>query len=412
MSMREVRLPALSATMESATLLQWNVQPGDSVTEGQPIAEVSTDKVDMDLEAPFPGTVVELSVEPGAEVPLGALLAMFETEAEDLLGGLDLDGGTSEGAPKPEPEALKTSGSEAPSSAPAPGAIVAASPPARKMARQHGIDLSQIEPTGRRGQVTPLDVARSIDRLGRESTPVPSESPAAEPPSPVAKPPASQPAAVPDRPVDDTRRLAIKRATVEAMNRSAMVPQFTLYRTIDLEPAAARRAGASWTTVLVRALAAAAREHPELNAIWNADEGVVVGNDVVKVGLAVDRPGVGLVVSSIADPDEFDLDDADAAIRALIDRTRTGKLRPEDMGAGSVTLSNLGGLGVDRFEALLFPPQAMIMSAGTIRHRPIAKADGSLKATLTAEVGLTIDHRVADGADGARFLQTFVDALG
>lgn len=285
---------------------------------------------------------------------------------------------------------------------------MAASPPARKMARQHGIDLSQIEPTGRRGQVTPSDVAKAVDRLDRESTPEPTASPAAKPGPPVAKPAASQPAAAPD----DARRLAIKRATVEAMNRSAVVPQFTLYRTIDLESAAARRAGASWTTVLVRALAAATREHPELNAIWNADEGVVVGNDVVKVGLAVDRPGVGLVVSSIADPDQLDLDDADAAIRALVDRTRTGKLRPEDMGAGSVTLSNLGGLGVDRFEALLFPPQAMIMSAGTIRHRPLAKADGSLKATLTAEVGLTIDHRVADGADGARFLQTFVDALG
>lgn len=408
MSVREVRLPALSATMESATLLQWNVRPGDSVTEGQPIAEVSTDKVDMDLEAPFAGTVVELSVEPGSEVPLGALLATFETEAEDLLGGLDLDGGSADRAPKPEPEGAQTRGSGEISSAPGPGGIVAASPPARKMARQHGIDLSQIEPTGRRGQVTPSDVAKAVDRLDRESTPEPTASPAAKPGPPVAKPAASQPAAAPD----DARRLAIKRATVEAMNRSAVVPQFTLYRTIDLESAAARRAGASWTTVLVRALAAATREHPELNAIWNADEGVVVGNDVVKVGLAVDRPGVGLVVSSIADPDQLDLDDADAAIRALVDRTRTGKLRPEDMGAGSVTLSNLGGLGVDRFEALLFPPQAMIMSAGTIRHRPLAKADGSLKATLTAEVGLTIDHRVADGADGARFLQTFVDALG
>lgn len=411
MSAREVRLPALSATMESATLLQWNVRPGDSVTEGQPIAEVSTDKVDMDLEAPFAGTVIELSVEPGSEVPLGALLATFETEAEDLLGGLDLDGGSASSAPMPEPETVETiRPDEAPSAA--PGTIVPASPPARKMARQHGIDLSQVEPTGRRGQVTPSDVAKAVDRLARESSPEPAPSPAAEPASPVAKPAASPFAAAPERPVDDARRLAIRRATVEAMNRSALVPQFTLYRTIDLEPAAARRAGASWTTVLVRALAAATREHPDLNATWDAADGVVVGNDGVKVGLAVDRPGVGLVVSSIADPDRLDLDDADAAIRALVDRTRTGKLRPEDMGAGSVTLSNLGGFGVDRFEALLFPPQAMIMSAGTIRHRPLARADGSLKATLTAEVGLTIDHRVADGAEGARFLQTFVDALG
>jgi pyruvate dehydrogenase E2 component (dihydrolipoamide acetyltransferase) len=410
MSVREVRLSALSATMESATLLQWTVQPGDTVSEGQPIAEVSTDKVDMDLEAPFAGTIVELSVEPGSEIPLGGLLATIETEAEDLLGGLDLGGGSAEGASEPEPKTVKTpAANEAPEGA-APGAIVPASPPARKMARRHGIDLSQIDPTGRRGQITPSDVAKAIDRLAGGSLPRPAPR-VAEPKPAAATSKAAPSTAAPAPPVDDARRLAIKRATVEAMNRSAVVPQFTLYRTVDLEPAANRRAGASWTTVLVRALAVATREHPELNASWNADDGVAVGNDGVKVGLAVDRPGVGLVVSSIADPDLADLDDADAAVRALVDRTRTGKLRPEDMGAGSVTLSNLGGIGVDRFEALLFPPQAIIMSVGTIRHRPVAKADGSLRATLTAEVGLTVDHRVADGADGARFLQTFVDAL-
>ena len=410
MSVREVRLPALSATMESATLLQWTVQPGDAVSEGQPIAEVSTDKVDMDLEAPFAGTVVELSVDPGSEVPLGGLLATFETEAEDLLGGLALGGpDTEEPAPADTAPAETATSIEPPQTA--PGGIVPASPPARKLARQHGVDLSQVEPTGRRGQVTPSDVAKAIDQLDRESPPSP--APPTIETKPSAPAPASARSAAPaDRPVDDARRLAIKRATVEAMTRSAGIPQFTLYRTVDLEPAAAQRAGASWTTVLVRALAVATRQHPELNASWNADDGVVVENDGVKVGLAVDRPGVGLVVSSIADPDLLDVEPADAAIRALIDRTRTGKLRPEDMGAGSVTLSNLGGLGIDRFEALLFPPQAIIMSVGTIRHRPVAKADGSLRATLTAEVGLTVDHRVADGADGARFLQTFVDALG
>jgi pyruvate dehydrogenase E2 component (dihydrolipoamide acetyltransferase) len=401
--------------MESATLIQWTVQPGDTVSEGQPIAEVSTDKVDMDLEAPFDGTVVELNAEPGSEVPLGGLLATFETEAEDLLGGLDLGGGgtaTLKNGPAPTKPDEETVDARP---VPSPGGIVPASPPARKMARRHGVDLTQISPTGRRGQITPADVAKAIDAQSAPSAepapPPPTPSPAAASTPPTAAAPRAV-AGQPDQAADDARRLAIKRATVEAMNRSAAVPQFTLYRTVDLEPAAARRRGASWTTMLVRALASATREHPELNATWDDQQGTVSPNQSVKVGLAVDRPGVGLVVSSIADPDLPDLDDADAAVRTLVDRTRTGKLRPEDMGAGSVTLSNLGGLGVDRFEALLFPPQAIIMSVGTIRHRPVAKADGSLRATLTAEVGLTVDHRVADGADGARFLQTFVDALG
>ncbi len=258
MSTREVRLPALSATMESATLLQWNVQPGDSVSEGQAIAEVSTDKVDMDLEAPFAGTIVELSVEPGAEVPLGGLLATIETEAEDLLGGLDLGGGSDEPASEPEPETVETSGSSDAAPAAAPGTIVPASPPARKMARRHGIDLAQIEPTGRRGQVTPSDVANAIDRLGGDSSPrsapqtVQRNTPAAASAAATSASAAARSTASPASPIDDARRLAIKRATVEAMNRSAVVPQFTLYRTVDLEPAAKRRAGASWTTVLVR----------------------------------------------------------------------------------------------------------------------------------------------------------------
>ena len=219
MSLREVRLAALSATMESATLLQWNVQPGDSVSEGQPIAEVSTDKVDMDLEAPFAGTIVELSVEPGADVPLGGLLATIETEAEDLLGGLDLGGGSDEIASGPEPETVATDG--ATDAAPAAsGTIVPASPPARKMARRHGIDLAQIDPTGRRGQVTPSDVAKAIDRLDRDPSPKPT------PPTMETKPPAPTSSATrlpaaSERPIDDARRLAIKRATVEAMNRSA-----------------------------------------------------------------------------------------------------------------------------------------------------------------------------------------------
>ena len=403
MSRREIRLPALSATMESAVLIEWSVQPGDEVREGQAIASVSTDKVDMDLEAPFAGTIVELVAAAGEEVPLGGHLATVETEADDLLGGLSFDESSgAEDVPHPTQTAER-----APVSDSGRGAgIVAASPPARKMARDRGIDLSDIDPTGRRGQVTPADVAAHAARLEEKTEPAP--TPRSEPPA--APPAPSPPRTAPAEP-SDARRAAIRRATAQVMTRSAAVPQFTLYRTVDVESASRSRGGTSWTTVLVRALASALREHPELNARWDDEAEGLIPFDSLRVGLAVDRPGSGLVVTSIADPDLQPLEDADAAVRALIDRTRTGKIRPEDMAQGSVSLSNLGGLGVDTFNALLFPPQPLIMSIGTIRHRPTASSDGSLRATLTAEVGLTIDHRVADGADGARYLETFVRAL-
>lgn len=401
MSRREIRLPALSATMESAVLIEWSVQPGDEVREGQAIASVSTDKVDMDLEAPFAGTIVELVAAAGEEVPLGGHLATVETEADDLLGGLSFDQSSetedvSEPAPTAERAPVADSGRGA--------GIVPASPPARKMARDRGIDLSEVDPTGRRGQVTPADVAAHATRLEDKTEPAPTPRPG--PPAT----PATVPRTAPTEP-SDARRAAIRRATAQVMTRSAAVPQFTLYRTVDVESASRSRGGTSWTTVLVRSLASALREHPELNARWDDEAEGLIPFDSLRVGLAVDRPGSGLVVTSIADPDLQPLEDADAAVRALIDRTRTGKIRPEDMAQGSVSLSNLGGLGVDRFNALLFPPQPLIMSIGTIRHRPTATSDGSLRATLTAEVGLTIDHRVADGADGARYLETFVRAL-
>lgn len=395
MSTREIRLPALSATMEEATLLEWKVAPGDTVTEGQAIAEVSTDKVDMDLEAPFGGTIVELLFEAGATVALGETVATLEADEDDMFAGMDLGGSSQKETPatsQPEPQT-----EAAAPTAPSDSGIVPASPPARKMARELGVELSEVEPTGTRGQVTPLDVKNHHEKAA-----TPTEAP--PPPAPAEK--AAEPSRT-ETPVSDAKRLAVRRATVDVMNRTAAVPQFTLWRTLQLDTAATRKGGMGWTTLLVRSLAAALDEHPEINAHWDDEQRQTVPFGGRAVGLAIDRPGVGLVVATIADPSTLDPEEADRAVRALVDRARTGKIRPDDMAQASITLSNLGGMGVDRFNALLFPPQAAIMSIGSIRHRPVATGDGALKAVLTAEVGLTVDHRVADGADGARYLDTF-----
>jgi pyruvate dehydrogenase E2 component (dihydrolipoamide acetyltransferase) len=406
---REIRLPALSATMESATLLTWKVSVGDSVKEGQAIAEVATDKVDMDLESPFDGVIETLAAQPGDAVALGAVVAVARTESEDLLGGLDLgsEPATEAGASAAAPQPAQTAPDAPPTST---GGIVPASPPARKMARERGIDLAQVTPSGTRGQITPADVKRYVE--GQEvATPTTKPEPAA--PAPVAAqapvtPPTADAADVTSQPAagDEAKRLAIRRATADVMNQTAVIPQFTLYRTLILDRAQKSRNGRSWTTELVRALAAALRQHPEMNARWDEGSRATIPFGTTAVGLAVDRPGVGLVVASVSDPDVGDPGDTDQAIRMVADRAKTGKLRPEDMVQASVTLSNLGGLGVDRFNALLFPPQSAILSAGSIKMRPMATGDGALKAALTCEVGLTVDHRVVDGADGARFLDT------
>ncbi len=401
---REIRLPALSATMEEAVLLAWKVEPGQTVREGEPIAEVSTDKVDMDLESPFAGTIAALLAEPGTAVPLGAVLATIVTEAEDFLGGLVLDDEpTPESTPKPtESETTPGPGTVDPDSgpitAPTSGTITAAVPPARKMARDLGIDLREVTPTGQRGQITPDDVRRHAE--SRSRTPERPASPA--------------PAATTDQPaprLDDARALQIRRATADIMNRTAVIPQFTLWKTLILDRPVGRRQGRSWTTEFVRALAGAVRAHPEINATWDDEGKRPVPLETVAVGLAVDRPGIGLVVASLSDPDLSAADDADQAVRALVDRARLGKLRPADLSQPSITISNLGGFGIDRFQALLFPPQASILSVGSIAMKPVVTADGGLKPALVCEVGLTVDHRVVDGADGARLLQTFAEIL-
>jgi pyruvate dehydrogenase E2 component (dihydrolipoamide acetyltransferase) len=400
MSIRDIRLPALSATMEEATLLEWKVSPGDTVRDGQAVAEVSTDKVDMDLESPYSGTIIELKVEAGATVALGETVATIESDEDDMFAGMDLDRSNDSAPPAaaPQTEAAPPAAGSSNSRA-----VVAASPPARKMARELGVDLAAIPPTGTRGQVTPLDVKNFHD----QGTQPKEERARPEPATPAAPAGARQATAASAPEVSDAKRLAVRRATVDVMNRTAVVPQFTLWRALILDKAAARKGEMGWTTLLVRALAEALHDHPEINAHWDDEGRQTVAFDGHSVGIAVDRPGIGLIVATLPDPTQMDPGEADRAVRALADRARTGKIRPDDTAQASITLSNLGGLGVDRFNALLFPPQAAILSIGTIRHRPVATGDGALKAALTAEVGLTVDHRVADGADGARYLETF-----
>lgn len=378
MSLRDVTVPALTATLESVTVLAWKVGVGDTVSEGQPIAEVSTDKVDMDLESPYAGTVTELLVAVGESVERGAPVARIETQAIDLLAGLELE---TSGVVATTETVVETTSASVPAST-----IVPASPPARALARRLGVDLGAVVPTGARGQVTPLDVEQAARRL--------------VPPS-IQTGPATG---------DGSRRLANRLATARIMTESAAIPQFTLWRTVELDRVDQTRHGVSWTTIWVRALAASLRVHPELNMRWSDQGPVAVAT--VAVGLAIDRQGEGLLVASVTDPDLGPIEAADSRIRDVAARAKSGKLRPEDLGQASITLSNLGGLDVDRFNALITPPQAAILSVGSIKRRPTVTPDGGLVAALTAEIGLTIDHRVADGADGARFLQTLVDLLG
>lgn len=403
----QVRMPALSATMEDALLLSWLVEVGDAVRSGQALAEVSTDKVDMELESPYDGTVERILAEPGTRVALGEPMLVLLSDEEDLLGGIDLAGGGAEPAPpvvEQQPVDVRPAAASVEVAEPVAATAVVTSPLVRRLARERGLDLTGVQGTGSRGQVTRADLDRLTQRAGATAAP---SGPSV--PTPATRP-TTAPRPAPARgEVNEARRRAIRLATARTTIRSAAIPQFTLFRRIDAGRVNEGRQGRTWSTEIARALAAALWRHPELNAVWDEEQGTVVALPGVRVGIAVDTPE-GLVVVAVDDPDGVPAEQADASVRAAIERARNGRIGPEDMKDVSTTISSLGGLGVDRFNALLVPPQPTILSVGRIVETPVV-VDGSVRIRPMMEVGLTVDHRVADGADGARFLDTFINRL-
>ncbi|GAA3837107.1 dihydrolipoamide acetyltransferase family protein [Amycolatopsis tucumanensis] len=413
-------MPKMSMTMTEGTLVTWHKAEGDEVRAGEVVCEVATDKVDMEVEAPADGTLARIVAQPDDVVAVGEPIAYLATAAEDLLAGL-FDGP----APEPEPEPVPA----------APMRVAAESKPA-PAAREPQPGPTSAAPA--RVTAEPAPAAAAPRRIAAESEPGPAAPTrvAAEPEPALAAPArvATAPTATPPRrvaAVPAARRVAAERgidlatitptgpaATIRLadlpppaprrspraviarrMSASAQVPQFVVYRDLDVP------ARGDWTTVFLRALAGALRRHPELNAEWA--DGDVRRHDHVGVALAVDT-GRGLLAPVLRDPD---LDDGLAErVRDLVRRARAGKLTLAEMSGGTTTLSNLGGFGVDAFHALLSPPQATALAVGRVQEK-VVPVPGGIGLSLRCTVGLTVDHRVGDGADAARLLASVQELL-
>ncbi len=267
---------------------------------------------------------------------------------------------------------------------PSPG-VIAAVPRARGLARERGVDLASVTGSGPYGLVTVADV----NRLGHRR-----RSAAAKP----AK----------------DRSAMIRAAVARKMTESATVPQFTVWRDLVLDQAdvVRRQQGVSWTTTLLQAYAAALREVPELLNRWDAGAGKhggAVASGPPAVALAVATDG-GLLVPVFVEPDAREAGDLDVEVKQVVAAAHAGRLDPAYLGLANGSLSNLGGLGVDRFQALVTPPQASVLALGSIRPRPVA-VPGGVGLALTLTAGLTVDHRVGDGAHAASLLDRFVGKL-
>lgn len=384
-----IRMPKMSMTMTEGEVSEWMVSPGDEISEGDVVCEVMTDKVDMEVESTVAGTLVEIVVASGTAAvgePIGWV------EGEDTGGGfgdlLSEPDPVPDAVAEPEPSVAAAPTRPAPVEPepdPAPTGPVAAVPRARGLARERGVDLATITGTGPDGLVR----VRDVEAASAPAAPAPTPAPAPAPPK--------------------DRTAKIRAAVARKMTESAAVPQFTVWRDVVLDRANGSRNGVSWTTVLLQAYAAALREVPELLHRWDAAGSVAVPSGPPSVALAVATPG-GLMVPVFTEPDARDPHELDAELKSVVAAAHAGRLDPSYLGLANGSLSNLGGLGVDRFQALVTPPQASVLALGAIAQRPVA-VPGGVGLALSVTAGLTVDHRVGDGAHAASLLQAFVARL-
>ena len=362
----EVIMPALGMAQETGKVLRWLKAAGADVARGEPLLEVETDKVTVEIESPADGTLAAVSAAEGAEVPVGTVIALVLAAGEALAAAPASPSEAAEPAADPAPVATAEA-----ADAPAPGPPARrrlASPKARRLAQATGADLDAIAGSGPKGAVVAADVEAA--RAG---------------------PPAAEVGAVWQRMAE---RMA--RAWQE-------VPQFVLTRDVDASALQAGRAeGVTVTDLLVKLCAGALARHPRLTASWR--EGDLAPGPGVNVGIAV-ATGEALVVPVVHGADRLSLAEISARRQEIVEAARAGTLRPEDVQGGTFTISNLGMYGVDAFQAIVNAPQAAILAVGRIVERPIA-VQGALAVRPVLTLTVTFDHRVVDGARGAEFLDT------
>jgi len=402
----DVTMPALSPTMEVGTLAKWHVKPGDTVKSGDIIAEIETDKATMEVEAVDEGTVTELVVAEGTEnVAVGAVILRLAGEDEAAAP-----------APKAAPVAAPAPAPVAPSApAPAPeakaapaGDRVIASPLARRIAELKGVDLAAIPGSGPRGRIVRADVEAALGK------------PAVAPAPAVASPAPAEPveARVPTAPVTSdiphtVEKLGNVRKVIARRLTEAKQSIPHIYLTLDVELDALlklrgdlnkalepRGIKVSVNDLVIKALALALRQVPKCNVSF-AGENLLV-YERADISVAVAAPS-GLITPIIAGADGKAVSQIASEMKALAEKARAGKLQPHEYQGGTASLSNLGMFGIKQFDAVINPPQAMILAVGAGEKRAVVKGDALAIATVMTITG-SFDHRAIDGADGAELM--------
>ena len=430
-----ITMPALSPTMEEGNLAKWLVKEGDKVKSGDVIAEIETDKATMEVEAVDEGIIAKIVVPAGTEaVKVNALIAILAEEGEDVAAAA-AGGGSSapkaEAAPAPKAEAAPAPAS-APPAAPAPAAASAApaapngervfaSPLARRLAKEAGLDLKAVSGSGPKGRVVKSDVEKAVSTGGAKAASAPAAAPSASPAPALAKGPSDE--AVLKNfaegsyelvPHDGMRKTIAKRL----QESKQTIPHFYVSVDCELDALLALRAQLnaaapekdgkpayklSVNDMVIKALALALRDVPDANVSWTDTN--MVKHKHADVGVAVSIPG-GLITPIIRKAESKSLSTISNEMKDLGKRAKDRKLKPEEYQGGTTAVSNMGMMGVKSFSAVVNPPHATILAVGAGEERVVVK-NGEMKIANVMTVTLSTDHRCVDGALGAELLGAF-----
>ena len=432
----EIKMPALSPTMEEGTLAKWLVKEGDTVKSGDLMAEIETDKATMEFEAVDEGTIGKILVAEGTDnVKVGTVIATLLAEGESA-GDTTPAPAAKESEPKPSPVDPNKTGSEAkpvertpeqaedhgnpaggaaPKSAPVArqdGDRVKASPLARRIAAEKSIDLATLQGSGPNGRIVRADLEGA--KSGHAPAAAAASAPAAQTaaPAPVA---AAKPAAIPDIPHTAEKLSNVRKTIARRLTESKQtVPH--IYLTVDIRLDALLKLRAemnkglegrgvklSVNDLLIKALAASLIQVPKCNVMFTPDQ--LISFSRADISVAVSTPS-GLITPIISGADTKGVATISAEMKDLAARARDNKLKPEEYQGGTASLSNMGMFGIKQFEAVINPPQGMIMAIGAGEKRPYIIDDALGVATVMSATG-SFDHRAIDGADGAQLMQAF-----
>lgn len=420
----EILMPALSPTMEEGTLAKWLVKEGDTVQSGDLLAEIETDKATMEFEAVDEGTIGKILVAAGTEgvkvnSPIAVLLA--EGESADDIGDTGSAAQAAPPAAAPAPAEAATTVGKAASPAPAAserdGERLFASPLARRIAKQKGLDLSAIKGTGPHGRIVKRDVEQAEAQPKAAATEAKTAAPTAMPQGPSADAIAR---IYEDRPYEEIKLDGMRKTIAARLTEAKQtVPHFYLRRDIRLDPLMAFRAQLngqlegrgvklSVNDFIIKACANALQEVPAANAVWAGDRILQLAPSDVAVAVAIDG---GLFTPVLKDAHQKSLSALSAEMKDLAARARDRKLAPHEYQGGSFAISNLGMFGIDNFDAVINPPHGAILAVGAGVKKPVVNAAGEIEVATVMSVTLSVDHRVIDGALGAELLQSIVNNL-